>query len=127
MQAINHNYHVLSDRCRVPMGLEDGRVLSGQLSASTQHNYNHGPDRGRLNQRSGSGRTGAWSAKTKNNKQWIQIDFGRVTTLTGIATQGRYDAHQWVTSYIVRYSNDGQRFRDYKQYGRTRVGSFYHY
>lgn len=103
------------------MGLEDRRVHRGQLSASSQYNYNHGPDRGRLNQRNTRGRTGAWVAKARNTKQWLQVDFERKTTLTGIATQGRYEAAQWVTSYIVKYGDDGQRFRDYRQYGRTRV------
>jgi len=108
------------------MGLEDRRVHRGQLSASSSANYNHGPDRGRLNQRNTNGRTGAWCSQRRDTRQWWQIDFERKTTLTGIATQGRYEANQWVTSYIVRYGDDGRVFRDYRQYGRTRVCSYFH-
>lgn len=41
--------------------------------------------------------------------------------MSGVATQGRQDAHQWVTSYVVSYSRNGRTFFSYKQYGRTRV------
>ncbi|EDO48087.1 predicted protein, partial [Nematostella vectensis] len=98
-----------------PVGIEDHRIPSGAFSASSSYNFNHGPDRARLNQPNGHGRTGAWSARDKNRNQWLQVDLGAVSRLTGVATQGRHDAHQWVTSYTLAFSKDGKRFYPYRQ------------
>ena len=38
-----------------------------------------------------------------------------VVKATGIATQGRQDANQWVTKYIVSYSPDTTNFRYYSE------------
>ena len=113
----------LSDpgRCKVAVGVEDKRISSGSLSASSSYNSNHGPQCARLNQPAGRGRVGAWCAKYNNRNQWLQVGFASLATVTGVSTQGRQDAHQWVTSYAVSYSRDGKRFVPYRQHGRTRV------
>ena len=36
--------------------------------------------------------------------------------VTGINTQGRYDASQWVTAYYVLYSSDGIYFAKVKHW-----------
>ena len=53
---------------------------------------------------------GAWSSRHNNHNQWLKIDLGRPTKVTGMATQGRQDTDQWVTAYYVYYSLDGVRF-----------------
>ena len=58
----------------------------------------------------GGGKTGAWSAKTNDKSQWIQVDFGEVKRVTQIASQGRSDYAQWVTKYKVFYSIFGKAF-----------------
>ena len=105
----------------MPLGLEDYRIPSSALSASSSWNYNHGPDRARINQPSGHGRAGAWVAKGRNALQWLQVELCRPAKITGVASQGRHDAQQWVTSYTVKYSLDGKRFRAYMEYGRNKV------
>ena len=60
-------------RCKVPIGLEDRRIPSGALSASSSYNSKHGPDRARLNMYAGRGRTGAWCAQRNNVRQWLQV------------------------------------------------------
>ena len=109
------------DRCTMPLGMEDRRILSGHLRASSSYNYNHGPDRARLNIYAGHGRTGAWVARHRNTKQWLQIDLRKISVIKGIATQGRREAHQWVKSYTMSYSVKGLRFRMYTAYGRVKV------
>ena len=102
--------------------MEDRRILSGNLRASSSYNYNHGPDRARLNIFASHGRTGAWVAKYRNTKQWLQIDLGQMCIVKGIATQGRRKGHlEWVTSYVLSYSKDGLRFRAYSVGGRLKV------
>ena len=102
--------------------MEDQRILSGHLRASSSYNYNHGPDRARLNIYAGHGRTGAWVARYRNTKQWLQVDLRQMSIIKGIATQGRREAHQWVRSYHLSYSRFGSRFRAYVAYGRVKVG-----
>lgn len=113
------------DHCKMPLGIEDFRIPSGAFQASSFWNYNHGPDRARINMPSGRGRSGAWVARQRNANQWLQVELGRPAKVTGVATQGRHDAHQWVTSYTVSYSLDGKRFRAYLEYGRNKVGEFF--
>ncbi len=91
------------------LGVEDSRIKDSALSASTNHDANHAAKLGRLNLVAPSGHSGAWCAKTLDTNQWIQIDLGRPTTVTKVATQGRQDGwqdccDQWVTSYAVSYS-----------------------
>lgn len=81
------------------------------------YDVNHGPWRARLNRRSRGGR-GAWVSKHKNQKEWIQVDLGTVSRVKGVATQGRYEANQRVTSYTLGYSIDGNKFRLYRD-GRS--------
>lgn len=87
------------------LGMEDGRIKDSALSASSIYNANTAAKRGRLNLVApSSSHSGAWCVKTKDANQWIQIDLGRPTTVTKVATQGRQDYDQWVTSYAVSYS-----------------------
>jgi len=109
------------DRCTMPLGMEDRRILSGHLRASSSYNYNHGPDRARLNIYASRGRTGAWVAKYRNTRQWLQIDLRQLSIVKGISTQGRREAHQWVKSYTLSYSMKGLRFRPYVAFGRIKV------
>ena len=105
----------------MPLGLEDYRIPSGALRASSSYNYNHGPERARINQPSGHSRSGAWVAKYRNANQWLQVELGRPAKVTGVATQGRYDSYQWVTSYTISYSMNGKAFKVYLEYGRSKV------
>lgn len=105
----------------MPLGMEDGRILSGHLRASSSYNYNHGPNRARLNIYASHGRTGAWVAKYRSANQWLQIDLRQMCIIKGIATQGRREAHQWVRTFQLSYSRYGARFRSYVSYGRVKV------
>jgi len=105
----------------MPLGMEDYRILSGHLRASSSYNYKHGPDRARLNIYNSHGRTGAWVARHRNTHQYLQIDLRELSIIKGIATQGRREAHQWVTKYQMSYSRFGARFRSYVSYGRVKV------
>ena len=59
----------------------------------------------------GGGKTGAWSSRTNDKSQWIQVDFGKIKRVTQVASQGRSDAAQWVTRYKVSYSTFGKEFK----------------
>ena len=93
----------LVHHCLMSLGLEDGRIQDGAISASSAYSGNHAAKLGRLNQAK-SGNAGAWCVLTSDANQWLQIDLGGGTTVTKVATQGRQNSDQWVTSYAVSYN-----------------------
>ncbi|KAL9978627.1 hypothetical protein ACROYT_G016164 [Oculina patagonica] len=88
-------------QCLMSLGLEDGRIKDGAMSASSSA---CDAKFGRLNLVARSGVVGAWCVKTRDAYQWLQIDLGKGTTVTKVATQGRQDKDQWVTKYSISYS-----------------------
>ncbi|EDO48079.1 predicted protein, partial [Nematostella vectensis] len=80
------------------------------MTASSHWNSQLSPTYGRLHLKRAGNHLGSWSARHNNHNQWLQIDLGRAMKVTGIATQGRQDFDQWVTSYWVKYSMDGVYF-----------------
>jgi len=103
------------------VGMEDGRIQDAAISASTINSGNYAAKLGRLNLVASSGKAGAWCVKTNNNKQWLQIDLGTPTTVTRVATQGRQDSSQWVTSYSLSYSLTGSYWVQYTVRGKKKV------
>jgi hypothetical protein len=63
----------------------------------------------------------SWTARGRDQNQWIQIDLGNERVVTGVGTQGRRNADQWVKTYTVSYSSDGQSFDYYKINGVVMV------
>ena len=104
------------------LGMEDGRIKDSALSASTIYNDKHAANLGRVNLVPPSGHSGAWCAKTLDTNQWIQIDLGRPTTVTKVATQGRQDCcSQWVTSYAVSYNLISPYWTYHMNHGQKKV------
>ena len=111
---LSHIFHQTARSCFLPLGMESGHLPDSAISASTSHDANHIPQFGRLNKIPASGKAGAWCAKSNDGNQWLQVSFGRQTTVTKVATQGRYDSNQWVTSYSLSYSVDGTHWVWYR-------------
>lgn len=101
--------------------MEDRRVPDQLVTASSYYNFYGAPRNARLHQRRVGRLGGSWYAKRKDKRQWLKIDFGGLTRVSRVATQGRQNADQWVTSYYVSYSVKGFRFVTYKESRRTKV------
>lgn len=101
--------------------MESGYILDSQISASSEYNARHTVLNARLNFQAGNGRTGAWSARPLNPHQWLQVDFVRKVTLGQVATQGRPDYAQWVTSYSLSYSVNGVDYEMFEQDSSVKV------
>ena len=108
--------------------MESGVISDSQISASSQDGSNHAAIQGRLNFKETKQKSGGWSAQTKDSQQWLQIDLRNPDTkVAGVATQGRhystswpYGPHsQWVSKYMLQYSNDGKTFAYFKEPGET--------
>ncbi|XP_030847155.1 lactadherin-like [Strongylocentrotus purpuratus] len=54
--------------------------------------------------------TGGWSAETNDLNQWIQVDLLATYRIVRVATQGREDYSQWVTSFKIACSMDSVTF-----------------
>jgi len=106
--------------CLASLGMENRLIRDAQITASSEWDSNHAAIQARLNFKAGGGKQGAWSARSNNANQWIQVALSSYTRLTGIATQGRNAAYsQWVTKYQLQYSDDGVNFHYYKEPGQS--------
>ena len=91
--------------------------------ASSSYNFYCAARNARLHQRRAGRNGGAWCSRHRNNRQWLQVDFGTDAYVTRVSTQGRHNSDQWVTSYYVSFSSRGQRFITYKEGRRTKVST----
>ncbi len=46
---------------------------------------------------------GGWCSQHNTVGQWIQLDNGKLGSISGVITQGRKNADQWVKSFKVKY------------------------
>ena len=94
--------------------MESGKITDGQITASSNYNAGQGASNARLNFKAGGGKTGAWSARSSDVDQWLQVDLRAKTEVTAIKIQGRQDYDQWVTTFTISYSSDGTNFTPYQ-------------
>lgn len=103
--------------------MESGFITDQQLSAHSAWNNNrarYGAARARLYLNEWPQ---GWSAKKNDPSPWLQIDLLLVRTVTAVATQGygNKNEKEWVKTYVIMTSRDGERWNAYKEGGRKRV------
>ncbi|XP_062845383.1 retinoschisin 1a [Trichomycterus rosablanca] len=91
-----------------PLGFEAGSVTSDQISCSNQDQFtgwfsSWTPNKARLNNQ---GFGCSWLSKYQDTNQWLQIDLTEEKVVSGILTQGRCDADEWITKYSIQYRTD---------------------
>ncbi|XP_068590882.1 contactin-associated protein-like 4 [Cebidichthys violaceus] len=87
--------------------------------SSSQLSSSHAPGFAKLNRRDGAG---GWSPLASDGYQWLEVDLGERTRITAVATQGRYGSSDWLTSYLLMFSDTGHNWRQYRQ--EDSIGSF---
>ena len=96
--------------------MENERIPASALTASTYHSPSYSPNRGRLNSQT------SWSVSDQPGPHsWLQIDLGRIMAIKKVATQGRRDFRDWVTSYEISSSVDGIDWVLYAENGIVKV------
>nr|XP_006007056.1 PREDICTED: contactin-associated protein-like 4 [Latimeria chalumnae] len=107
------------------------RLPQSSFSSSSELSSSHSPGFAKLNRREGAG---GWSPMLSNKYQWLQIDLGERTEITAVATQGTYGSSDWVTSYLLMFSDTGRNWKQYRQeesiwafFGNTNADSVVHY
>ena len=97
---------IVTGECDAPEALI-ANIPDSQLSGSGFYDSAHGYSRSRLHTQRNDDGYGAWAAEENTVGEYIQADFGQLQRIQAIATQGRADWDQWVTSYKFAYSTDG--------------------
>lgn len=105
--------------CIASVGMESGAVSDFQISASSQKDDTSAASRARLNVKTSGIIQGGWSPFKDDLNQWLQVDLGRHTTVTRLATQGRNGFNEWVTKYTLQYSVDEVIYHFYKERGEN--------
>ena len=103
--------------------MESGAITDGQISASSilYNDDKYAAVNGRLNKEKSQASAGAWAPNSNTaNREWLQVDLGgQNLAVTRVATQGRNNKNEWVTSYKLQYSNDGMNFQYYREEGQA--------
>ena len=99
--------------------MESGAISDAQITASSRMNNNSTPRQARLNFIEQGIKQGGWSSHKNDRNQWLQVDLGSHTTVTGVATQGRNSTkwRQWITTFTLQFSFDGVIFQSFKEPG----------
>ncbi|KAM9342700.1 LOW QUALITY PROTEIN: contactin-associated protein-like 5 [Pholidichthys leucotaenia] len=50
-----------------------------------------------------------------DQEPWLQVDLREQMEVTAVATQGRYDSWDWVSAYLLLYSDTGRSWKQYRQ------------
>ncbi|KAL9959225.1 hypothetical protein ACROYT_G036322 [Oculina patagonica] len=93
----------LNKTCSSPLGMESGQIPDLAIVASSRLDQYKGPERSRLNLTNDGLFDGGWTPQYQNTLQFLQIDLGNVTMVTGIVTQGNFKVNWWVKSYTLAY------------------------
>ncbi|XP_049443304.1 contactin-associated protein-like 4 isoform X1 [Epinephelus fuscoguttatus] len=80
--------------------------------SSSQLTSSHGPVFAKVNRREGAG---GWSPLVSDRYQWLEVDLGRRTRITAVATQGRYGSSDWLTAYLLMFSDTGHNWKQHRQ------------
>uniref|UniRef100_A0A3Q4I6Q1 Contactin-associated protein-like 4-like n=1 Tax=Neolamprologus brichardi TaxID=32507 RepID=A0A3Q4I6Q1_NEOBR len=67
---------------------------------------------------------GGWSPLVSDRYQWLEVDLGRRTQITAVATQGRYGSSDWLTAYLLMFSDTGHNWRQHRQEDSLGVTAF---
>ena len=102
-------FGLLLSGCLSSVGNEEG-VASWPFSvtASSQLDGGHTPENSSL-----YGSSSWCSNGDASSPHYLQFDFGKVVTVSGIATQGDALDNKWVTEYAVSYGYDEKSWLDY--------------
>lgn len=106
--------------CLQALGMESGAISNAEISASSKYNDYHAARLGRLYKAADRGYAGGWRSLVTNKYQWLQLDLmSYYKKVTRVATQGEHNQLRWVTAYNLKYGNDENHFKYYKERGQN--------
>ena len=118
--SIDRNNLLGCKYCHGALGMENRAISDSRISASSQWDANHAANQARLFYQAAGSKRGAWSARTNDANQWLQVQLHTIYKITFVATQGRNGVDQWVSKYMLHYSKDGEHFQYYRERGHNK-------
>ncbi|XP_060889973.1 contactin-associated protein-like 5 [Labrus mixtus] len=97
-----------TDICNGPLV---SALPQSSFQSSSQSSASYAAFNAKLNRRDGAG---GWSPMVTDQEPWIQVDLREQMEVTAVATQGRYDSWDWVSSYQLLYSDTGRAWKQYR-------------
>ncbi|XP_060909538.1 contactin-associated protein-like 5 [Labrus mixtus] len=82
------------------------------FQSSSQSTASSAAHNAKINRRDGAG---GWSPLVTDREPWLQVDLKEQMEVTAVATQGRSASSDWVSRYLLLYSDTGQVWREYRQ------------
>lgn len=86
---------------------------SSAFTASSYYSAFYWPGYGRLHG------GGGWSPQKSDRLPWLQVDLWQRSMVTAVATQGTYNSRDWVTRYLLLYSDNGHSWQPFYQLGHN--------
>ena len=93
-----------------PLGLLSGEVKDWQLAASSVVSRAVDADCAVKYARLHAPGKRAWCPENLKQGEWILVDLGVQSEVSGVMTQGRDTMDQWVTQFYISYSEDAYRW-----------------
>ena len=95
--------------------MKNGSIRDKAITSSSDYSFKTLAIRRRLDMTSDAHReAGGWRPKFSDDHQWLQVWLGSDHIIKKVATQGRHNRNQWVTSYTLSYSQGGKTFVEYR-------------
>uniref|UniRef100_A0A3B3UTF6 Contactin associated protein family member 5 n=1 Tax=Poecilia latipinna TaxID=48699 RepID=A0A3B3UTF6_9TELE len=96
------------DNCNGPLA---SALPHSSFQSSSQSSAGYSAFYAKLNRRD---EAGGWSPMVTDQDPWLQVDLREQMEVTAVATQGRYDSSDWVSSYLLLYSDTGRIWKQYR-------------
>ena len=107
-RQLTFHFFNTTGECHFPLGLENGMLTDGQISASSYLDDQHLPYFARLRNDS------YWQPEANDTSPWIQVTFSSQVVISVLVIQGAgvIDGG-WVNQISVSYSDDGEHWNIY--------------
>lgn len=107
--------------------MESGLISDKFLSTSSAWNnkyFLYGAQRARVNLNTWPE---GWNAVKNDPNPWLQIQFEQEKIVTAVATQGfgNTNANEWVKTYFLAVSSDGEQWQTYSDKNKEKVGTIF--
>lgn len=97
--------------------MESREIPDSAITASSKYSENDAGHDARLNNNPKH-----WAPSSNQVGEWFQVDFGKLTLVTKVATQGRpTPAPSYVRSYSLSYRRDNESWKSYVHASRGKV------
>lgn len=105
-----------------PLGMTNGAIKDWQLAASSAMSRADDMQCAVKFARLHESGAKAWCAANKARNEWLLVDLGVASKISGVVSQGRGDVDEWVTHFMISYSLDAYKWEFARDiYGNKKI------